>query len=164
MSRLVGFCLLFALCSLTAFVGVGLVFGAELPPGWTATPPVTVSVPASAYTPPAASPDVAAAAAATAADKPAAATRSFKRTLGDAATAAFREGQITRWQLARIRLAILVRPEAMAEIQASVIDQAVQDGVLRDGAPAALDGFDWSGLLAFIQQLLPLIMQIIAMF
>jgi hypothetical protein len=106
----------------------------------------------------------AAAATAAAAEKPAAATRSFKKTLGDAATAAFKDGQITRWQLARVRMAIAFRAEAMAEIQAAVIDQAIQDGVLRDAGPAAMDGFDWSTLLAFIKEWMPFIMQIIAMF
>lgn len=99
-----------------------------------------------------------------AADRPAAATRTFKAALNNAATAAHREGKITRWQLARLRLAIAFRPDAMAEAQACVIDQGIQDGVLRDGSDAIKDGFDWARLLEFIKQLLPLIMQIIAVF
>lgn len=150
-------CLLFAGSSVVGFAGMGLLFGADLPPGWTATPPVTVSVPATAYV----APHLAASAAA-AAEKPAAATRGFKRALGDAATTAFREGKISRWQLARVRMAIAFRADAMAEAQACVIDQAVQDGLMRDAGPAQLDGFDWSGLLAFLKELLPLILQIIS--
>jgi hypothetical protein len=95
--------------------------------------------------------------------KPAAATRGFKKALGDAAGQAYRDGQISRWQLARLRMAIAFRPEAMAEAQACVIDQAVQDGLIGDAGPATRDGFDWSGLLAFLKEFLPMILQIIAM-
>jgi hypothetical protein len=86
-----------------------------------------------------------------------------KARAGDAATQAFRDGQISRWQLARLRMAIAFRPEAMAEAQACVIDQAVQDGLILDAGPATKDGFDWSGLLAFLKEFLPMILQIIAM-
>jgi hypothetical protein len=130
--------------------------GAE-PANWNATPAVQVTVPASA------GPVVDALAAADAERTPAA-TRGFKNTLNAAATAAFREGKITRWQLARLRLAITFRPDAMAEAQACVVDQGIQDGVLLDGSDAIKDGFDWSQLMAFIQRLLPLILQIIAVF
>lgn len=99
-----------------------------------------------------------------AADRPAAATRSFKAALSSAAAAAHREGKITRWQLARLRLAIAFRPDAMAEVQACVIDQGIQDGVLKDGADAVKAGFDWQRLLAFLQEWLPKILQIIAVF
>lgn len=102
--------------------------------------------------------------AAAASERAPAATRDFKRTLNAAATAAYKDGKLTRWQLARLRLAITFRPDAMAEAQACVIDQGIQDGVLKDGDDAVKDGFDWSRLLEFIKQLLPLIMQIIAVF
>jgi hypothetical protein len=88
---------------------------------------------------------------------------SFKKTLSKAADEAYREGQITRWELARIRMAIAFRPEAVAEIQASCCDEAVAAGKMKpaDGNASA---FDWTALLDFIKQLLPLILQIISIF
>jgi hypothetical protein len=118
---------------------------------------MVVQVPTSAY-----AADAAAAAAAAAAEKPAAASKSFKKALGDAATAAFKEGKINRWQLARVRMAIAFRADAMAEAQACVVDQAVNDGLMRSSGNADLDGFDFTHLLAFIKELLPLILQIIS--
>ena len=100
--------------------------------------------------------------AAATATKPAAATKSFKSTLNAAASQAYKEGTITRWQLARVRMAIAFRADAMAEAQACCLDQAVNDGLMRSPADADLDGFDWTQLLAFIKELLPLILQIIS--
>lgn len=130
-------------------------------PAWQAdlvAPPAVVTPP-SAY---AAQSEYAAAAAADVASRPRAASKSFKTTLSAAAAQAQKDGTITRWQLARIRMAIAFRPDAIAEAQACCLDQAVNDGLMRSPGDVDLDGFDWSQLLAFIKELLPLILQIIS--
>jgi hypothetical protein len=149
--------LLIALGVLCGLAAVAPIWAAEPAPNWNATPAVQVQVPVSA------GPVVDAMAAADAMRAPAA-TRSFKRALGDAATTAFREGKITRWQLARLRLAITFRSDAMAEAQACAIDQGIQDGVLKDSDSASHDGFDWAPFMEFLKSLLPWFMQIFAMF
>jgi hypothetical protein len=124
-------------------------------PTWQSVPEVQVAIPASAY---AAQAEAAAAAAA----KTPAATRSFKAALSKAAEQAWKEGKISRWELARLRLAIVCRPQAIAEAQACVIDQACSEGRLASGAAAELDGFDWAQLIAFLKELLPFILQILS--
>ena len=80
------------------------------PATWTAPPAaVAATTPPSAY---AAQANVSAAAAAATATKPAAATKGFKTALNNAASQAYREGAINRWQLARIRMAIAFRSTA----------------------------------------------------
>lgn len=91
------------------------------------------------------------------------ASASFKKTLDEAAAQAFKSGEITRWQLARIRMAIRFRPEAVAEIQAAVVDDAVAAGRMAPG-DAISAAFDWTKLLDFIKQLLPIILQLISIF
>lgn len=88
---------------------------------------------------------------------------SFKKTLEAAAVKAWKEGEITRWELAKVRMAIAFRPDALVEIQASVTDDAVAAGKMKP-ADAKAAAFDWSSLLEFIKQLLPLILQIISIF
>lgn len=150
------FCL--AVCLLLAFAAAAcistvVITEAAEPAAWQTAPAVQVTVPPSAY---------AEAAAAAAAAKTPAATKGFKTALGTAATAAFQEGKITRWQLARLRMAIAFRADAMAEAQACVIDQACSEGVIRSAGDAELAGFDWTSLLAFIKEWLPFILQIIS--
>lgn len=101
---------------------------------------------------------------AAAADKAPAATRSFKRALEQAAVDSYKAKQISRWDLARIRMALTFRPAAMAEAQACVIDQACSDGLMRAPADGLADAFDWNAILEFIRQLLPLILEIIKIF
>jgi hypothetical protein len=122
--------------------------------------PPSVATPPSAY---AAQSEYAAATAADVASRPRSASKSFKNTLSAAAAQAQKDGTITRWQLARIRMAIAFRPDAMAEAQACCLDQAINDGLMRSPeGDADLDGFDWTQLLAFIKELLPMILQIIS--
>jgi hypothetical protein len=143
-----------------AFLAVSLAcFAGEAPTG---AQPAVQQIQQLMPTPQPAPAEQAAAAAASDA-KPAAATRGFKKALGDAAGQAYREGKISRWQLARLRMAIAFRADAMAECQACVIDQAQQDGLIGDAGPAQLDGFDWTNLLAWLKELMPLILQIIGM-
>lgn len=110
-----------------------------------------------------ATPNMAAAAAAEVMAKAPAATKSFRKTLGDAAVQAYRDGQITRWDLARIRLAMLARPHAIDEAQACVTEEACAAGVMP--MAAAGDGaFDWSKIISFIISKLPDILAIIKLF
>lgn len=99
-----------------------------------------------------------------AADKAPTATRSFKTALEKAAVDAYKAKQISRWDLARIRMALTFRPQAMAECQSCVVDQACSDGLMRGPDAAFKEGFDWNALLEFIKQLLPLILEIIKIF
>jgi hypothetical protein len=91
------------------------------------------------------------------------ATASFKKALSTAAEQAFKEKKITRWDLARVRLAIAMRPQALAEAQSCCAAEAYDAGLIPDAADGELDGFDWSSLLSFIQEFLPLILDIIKM-
>ncbi len=91
------------------------------------------------------------------------ASAAFKKTLDEAAAQAFKSGEITRWQLARVRLAIRFQPAAVAEIQAAVVDDAVAAGRMAPGDAIAA-AFDWAKLLDFIKQLLPIILQLISIF
>ena len=98
-------CLLLAV-AVAATVSTVVITQAAEPAGWPTAPAVQVTVPPSAYAEEAA-----------AATKAPAATRAFKSALGNAAAQAFREGKITRWQLARLRMAIAFRHDVMAEAQ-----------------------------------------------
>lgn len=92
------------------------------------------------------------------------ATRSFKNALLTAASTAYQQGEISRVDLARVRFALLLRPRAVAEAQQACIDEGIKAGIIKDGVAAANDSFDWESLLAFIQALLPIILEIISIF
>jgi hypothetical protein len=93
-------------------------------------------------------------------------SRNFKAALQQAAEDACQAGEISRWELARVRLAIAFRPRAVAEVQGCVVDEACRAGKMSADAAAAADGdgFDWNALLEFIRNLLPLILEIIKIF
>lgn len=91
------------------------------------------------------------------------ATKGFRRTLLAAAAEEVRDGNLTRWEMLRIRIACALRPDKLRQSQTVVVDQACAAGLMRDADAESAD-FDWTALLAFIKELLPLIMQIIAMF
>jgi hypothetical protein len=128
---------------------LGLAHCADQSAKWSDTPAVVVST--------------GEAAAAEAAAKTPSATASFRKTLSAAAEKAYRDKQITRWDLARIRLAITLRPRAIDEAQACVTDEACAAGVMPLAA-AGDTAFDWGKLLEFIRQLLPEILAIIKLF
>ena len=93
-------------------------------------------------------------------------SRNFKAALQQAAEDACQAGEISRWELARVRLAIAFRPRALEDVQGCVIDEACRAGKMapQSAEAAEADGFDWAALLEFIKQLLPLILQIISIF
>ena len=93
----------------------------------------------------------------------AAASKGFRRALLAAAQQARDEGRINSWEMFRIRTAAALSPGKLREAQDVVVDQACAAGLMGDG-DAELDGFDWAALLSFIVKLLPIILQIIAIF
>jgi hypothetical protein len=94
-----------------------------------------------------------------------AASASFKKTLSAAAEKAYRAGQITRWDLAKVRLAILVRPQAIAECQACVTEDACQAGMIPVGASDdQVASFDWGQILSFVISKLPEILALLKLF
>lgn len=85
----------------------------------------------------------------------------FRRTLIQAAEEAQAAGEITRGELFRLRFASL-RPQVAAQIEKCCAEQAASEGVLPAGSNVS--AFDWTQLLAFIKELLPLILQLISIF
>ena len=85
----------------------------------------------------------------------------FVESVLKAANKARKDREIGLVQHWRIQAAVR-RPRTAAKIYAGVIDEGLAAGVL--GAEGEVDGFDWDSLLAFIEKLLPLILQIISMF
>ena len=67
-------------------------------------------------------------------------------------------GLFQYWRL----LAALNNPRQVQRIYAGVIDEAIACGAI--GADASADGFDWNAILAFIERLIPLILQLISLF
>lgn len=92
------------------------------------------------------------------------ASASFRKTLSAAAERAYRDKQISRWDLARIRMAILMRPAAIAEAQACVLEDACQAGMIPVGAAGDVAAVDWSKILSFVISKLPDIIAIIKLF
>lgn len=91
------------------------------------------------------------------------ATKGFRRALLAAAQQAREEGRINAWEMFRIRTAAALAPGKLREAQDIVVDQACAAGLMGEG-DGELDGFDWNQLLSFIVELLPVILQIIALF
>ena len=85
----------------------------------------------------------------------------FVKSIEKAAAKARKDREIGLIQHWRIQSAVN-RPRVAAKIYAGVVDEGLAAGVLLSEGDA--DGFDWDSLLAFIEKLLPLILQIIAMF
>ena len=86
----------------------------------------------------------------------------FKTALLQAAAEARSAGEIDRGDYLRIWFVATFRPRALAQVQATVVHEAVSAGLMPPSANP--EAFDWSALLAFIQALLPIILQIISIF
>jgi hypothetical protein len=67
-------------------------------------------------------------------------------------------GLIQYWRL----MNAVNSPRQLSKIYAGVVDEAIACGEMSEATD--LDGFDWDSLLAFIERLLPLILQLIAIF
>jgi hypothetical protein len=89
--------------------------------------------------------------------------KGFKLALLQAAQEEKAAGRLTGWEMLRIRMALVFRPAAVAEAQGEVVEHASAVGLC--AANAGEDtAFDWTALLQFIKELLPLILQIISIF
>jgi hypothetical protein len=95
------------------------------------------------------------------AGNPVAVPDSFVDGILKAATKARKDREIGLVQHWRIQAAMR-RPRTVSKVYAGVIDEGLAAGLLPGDSDA--DGFDWDSLLAFIEKLLPLILQIISMF
>lgn len=91
------------------------------------------------------------------------ATQKFTNVLKDAARAAWKDGAISRLDLARINLAIIFRPQAIAECQSALLDEATARGTITANAAGDVSAIDWAALFALFIELMPLILQIIAL-
>lgn len=91
------------------------------------------------------------------------ATRGFRRALLAAAQQACAEGRLTRWELFRVRTVSALAPGKLREAQECVVDNAVAAGMMGE-AEGDAEGFDWMAFLDFIKELLPILLQIIAIF
>ena len=85
----------------------------------------------------------------------------FRQAVRQAARDAFKDGEITRLQLMRINIASR-RPRIMAEFEEEAFEVGTVCGAIPQQSERA--SFDWSGLLAFIRELLPLLKEILSLF
>jgi hypothetical protein len=83
---------------------------------------------------------------------------SFRRSLIKAAEEAHRDGEITRGELFKIRIASLSQP-SLRKMQQSIVEQATFEGKIVAGTPVG--AIDWNALLQFIKEALPVILEII---
>lgn len=83
--------------------------------------------------------------------------RDFRQVFLDAATQALRDKEINRFQHGRLIISSL-RPRELANIQAWVHQNAIQEGLATAASP------DWEAIIAFIKELIPLIVQLIDLF
>jgi hypothetical protein len=84
--------------------------------------------------------------------------RTFRATLLKAAEQAYRDKEISRFELARIRIASVLRPQVIAEAQAVATEEAVTAKVMSAQDAGAVTAFDWSKLLDFLIKILPLLL------
>lgn len=97
-------------------------------------------------------------------------TAGFRKTIIQAATKAFGEGEITRKQLLKIRLGTL-SPAVLTKIEDVAIMQMAASGEDLSGiVEVNSDGkinrasIDWNNLIDFVERLIPIILQIIQIF
>lgn len=85
----------------------------------------------------------------------------FWTTFCKAVDEAKRDKEITKAQAVRLKISGTVRRKKLRTYYAN---QAAECGLVRDAAAGERDGFDWESLLAFIKELLPIILQLISIF
>lgn len=79
----------------------------------------------------------------------------FRRALLTAAEQSVKSGEITRVELFKLRIAT-ANPAALKKIHQCCTEQVVADGKAK-----LLENIDWEKLLAFIKELLPIILELI---
>lgn len=82
----------------------------------------------------------------------------FRRVLIKAAEQSFREGELSRVDLLRLRVASL-SPTKLQQMQTACAEQAVQEG-----KAVSIAAIDWEKLAAFIKEILPVIIEIVKLF
>lgn len=82
----------------------------------------------------------------------------FRRVLIKAAEQSFREGELSRVDLLRLRVASL-SPAKLQQMQTACAEQAVQEG-----KAVSIAAIDWEKLAAFIKEILPVIIEIVKLF
>jgi hypothetical protein len=88
----------------------------------------------------------------------------FRQALIAQAEQAHSDGELSRQDLFRIRLATL-NPRIANQLEEAAAEQAASQSLLPAGSsPSALGAIDWQNLLSFLRELLPLILQIIKIF
>ena len=81
----------------------------------------------------------------------------------DGFAAAVRKAADNERFFVRVRVAMATRnPRQLQRIYALVADESIAAGMVP--ADASADGFDWESILAFIERLIPLILQLISLF
>ncbi len=85
----------------------------------------------------------------------------FWDTYCEAVETARKEKRITKAQALRLKVSGTVRRR---KLRSYCSQQAASAGLVRDAAAGERDGFDWESLLAFIKELLPVILQLISIF
>ena len=83
--------------------------------------------------------------------------RDFKRSLLEAAKQAQDDGDISAQDYRKLAFALKI-PGVAAKMEAAMADHAVESGVAKAGS------IDWDKLLAFIKEMIPIILQLIQLF
>ncbi len=92
------------------------------------------------------------------ADPPAAKLAAFRKVILSEAEKSCKAGEITRMGLLRIRL-VVSSPRALKNLH-----QACCEHVIAEGKATSATAIDWSKLLDFVKELIPLIMELIQLF
>ena len=84
--------------------------------------------------------------------------KEFRAAVIKSGEQAVRSGELSRMDLMRLRLATM-SPKVLEKMH-----QAAAEQVLSDGMAASYGAIDWNQLLAFIKELLPIILELIKLF
>ena len=84
----------------------------------------------------------------------------FRKHLLEAAEAAVADGTISRSDMIRLRFATLM-PRVCDRLEQAAAEQLAHD---KGCSVASMGAIDWASLLAFIKEIMPIILQLIALF
>lgn len=84
--------------------------------------------------------------------------KEFRATILKAGEQALKAGELSRLDLMRLRLATMA-PKVLEKMH-----QAAAEQVLSDGLCASYGAIDWTQLIAFIKEILPIILELIKLF
>lgn len=82
----------------------------------------------------------------------------FRKTLMTSAEQAYKEGEMTRVEVFKLRVATM-NPKVLRAMH-----QATAEHVLSEGKAKSFSAIDWTKLVEIIKELLPVILQIISLF